>query len=398
MKRKRYLFFAGLIPVLAFVLPACRPSAPVRLEGTRPVKLVKASDLERRIGEFPTVSLAQLPTSLELMPSLSRVLGGPKIFIKRDDQTGLAFGGNKARKLEFIMADVLKKGADAVITAGGLQSNWCRSTAAAACRLGVDPILVLFKSADSPEGTDGNLLLDRIFGADVRIIEIEEGTEVDTESVFEKINGEEKQVGHTPYTIPIGGSSTGWSMTEPLGAISYTKAFLEIQKQINLRQLKIGYILLASGSGGTQAGLVVGAKALGSSIKILGISLSREKRPMQENISAIANETAAALGLDMTITPEEILVADDYVFEGYGILTPDIYSAMEKVARTEGVLLDPVYTGKAMAGLIDLVQREFFQRNEGVIFLHTGGTPALFVYKKKILDLIDIRHSRFDQQ
>jgi len=136
MKRKRHLFFSGLIPVLAFVFPACRPSAPVRLEERRAVKPIKASDLERRIGKFPMVSLAHLPTPLELMPSLSRALGGPKIYIKRDDQTGLAFGGNKARKLEFIMADVIKKGADAVITAGGVQSNWCRSTAAAACRLG----------------------------------------------------------------------------------------------------------------------------------------------------------------------------------------------------------------------------------------------------------------------
>jgi 1-aminocyclopropane-1-carboxylate deaminase/D-cysteine desulfhydrase-like pyridoxal-dependent ACC family enzyme len=187
-------------------------------------------------------------------------------------------------------------------------------------------------------------------------------------------------------------------MTDPLGALSYTKAFLEIHKEVNSRKLKIDYILMASGSGGTQAGLVVGAKALGSSIKILGISLSGKKRPMQENISAIANETASALGLDMTFSPEEILVSDDYVFEGYGILTPEIYSGMEKVARTEGILLDPVYTGKAMAGLIDLVQRKFFKKNDGVIFLHTGGTPALFVYQKKILDLMNGDCSRSHQK
>jgi D-cysteine desulfhydrase family pyridoxal phosphate-dependent enzyme len=323
------------------------------------------------------------------MPSLTQALGGPRIYIKRDDQTGLAFGGNKARKLEFIMADVLRKKSDVVITAGGVQSNWCRSTAAAARRLKINPILVLFRSPDSPEGTGGNLLLDRIFGAEVRLVELDEGDEIDTDALFQRIAEEEQQRGNNPYIIPIGGSKTGGSMTEPLGAISYTKAFLEIVKDVRRHKIDIDHILLASGSGGTQAGLVVGAKALGSSIKILGISLSRKKEPMQDNISAIANETSAILGLDLTINPEDILVADEYVFEGYGILTPEISQAMERVAQTEGILLDPVYTGKAMAGLIDLANRGFFAKSDGVVFLHTGGTPALFVYEEKILELIE---------
>jgi D-cysteine desulfhydrase family pyridoxal phosphate-dependent enzyme len=322
------------------------------------------------------------------MPSLTQVLAGPKVYIKRDDQTGLAFGGNKARKLDFIMADVIRKKSDVVITTGGVQSNWCRSTAAAARHVKVKPILVLLKSPESPEGTGGNLLLDRIFRADVRIVEVAEGAEIDTDALLQKVSEEEMQRGHNPYIIPIGGSNTGGSMTEPLGAISYTKAFLEILKDVKKRKIKVDCILLASGSGGTQAGLIVGAKALGSSIKILGISLSREKKPMQENISAIANETAAILGLDMIFTPEEILVADEYIFEGYGILTPEISQAIERVAQTEGILLDPVYTGKAMAGLIDLVDRGFFRKGDGVVFLHTGGTPALFVYEEKILELI----------
>jgi len=385
---KRYGMYLCVFLVMALLIPACRPSAPVRTEGMPRVEPIEASDLEERIHQFPTVPLAHLPTPLEYMPSLTRVLRGPKVYIKRDDQTGLAFGGNKARKLEFIMADVLEKKSDVVITAGGVQSNWCRSTAAAACRLKVKPILVLFKSPDSPVGTGGNLLLDRLFGADVRIVEIGDGSEIDTDVLFHRISEEEKNHGRNPYIIPIGGSSTGESMTEPLGAISYTKAFLEILKEVDRRKIKVDYILLASGSGGTQAGLVVGAKALGSSIKIVGISLSREKKPMQENISAIANETAGILKLDLTISPEEILVLDEYVFEGYGILTPEIAQAMEKVARTEGILLDPVYTGKAMAGLIDLVSRGFFRKNDGVVFLHSGGTPALFVYQDEILEMI----------
>lgn len=387
MRERFYLFFLAIL-VATFLFPSCRPSTDVRMEGVRPVKHISASDLEKRILQFPAVSLAHLPTPLELMPSFTKALGGPKIYIKRDDQTGLAFGGNKARKLEFIMADVLKTKSDVVITAGGIQSNWCRSTAAAARRLNINPILVLFVSPDSPEGTSGNLLLDHIFGADVRFVELDEGDEIDTDAVFQKISEQEKQQGHTPYVIPIGGSNTGGSMTEPLGAISYTRAFLEIFRETEKRNIDVDSIVLASGSGGTQAGLVVGSKALGSSIKILGVSLSSEKEPMQENISAIANETAAILGLDLKISPEEILVADEYVFEGYGVLTPEISQAMERVARTEGILLDPVYTGKAMAGLIDLIDRDFFQRSDAVIFWHTGGTPALFVYEEKILELI----------
>ncbi|MFC2165701.1 D-cysteine desulfhydrase family protein [Acidobacteriota bacterium] len=386
---KRYYMSLCAILVTGFLLPSCRPTASVNVEGMRPDKHINASELEKSIRQFPSVSLSHLPTPLEYMPTLTRELKGPKIYIKRDDQTGLAFGGNKARKLDFIMADVLKKKSDVVITTGGIQSNWCRSTAAAARRLNVNPILVLFQTPDSPEGKGGNLLLDRIFGADVRIVELDKGAEADPEAIFQSIAEEEKQRGHTPYIIPVGGSSTGGSMTEPLGAISYTKAFLEIRRDLNRRKIKVDYIILASGSGGTQAGLVVGAKALGSSIKILGISLSREKKPMQENIAAIANETAKVLGLDITISPEEILVADEYIFEGYGILTKEISRAMEKVARSEGILLDPVYTGKAMAGLIDLANRNFFDKNESVVFLHTGGTPALFVYEEKILELIE---------
>jgi D-cysteine desulfhydrase family pyridoxal phosphate-dependent enzyme len=268
----------------------------------------------------------------------------------------LAFGGNKVRKLEFIMADAVRKRCDVVITTGGIQSNWCRSTAAAAKALGMQPILVLFKTHDAPKGIDGNLLLDYIFDADIRIIELSEEDEVDREGIIEGIAEEQKRLGHKPYVVPVGGSAPEGSMEVPLGALSYTKAFLEIYQDVKKKKIKADYVVFATGSGGTHAGLVVGAKVLGSHIKVLGISLSREAPEIQENVAAIATDTARMLGLNMTFSPEEILVSDDYVMEGYGILTQEIADAMKVVARTEGILLDPVYTGKAMAGLIDLTK------------------------------------------
>jgi D-cysteine desulfhydrase family pyridoxal phosphate-dependent enzyme len=346
------------------------------------------AELNRKINAFSRVHLAQLPTPLEKLNALSKKVDGPNIMMKRDDQTGLAFGGNKARKLEFIMADAIKKKCDVIITTGGVQSNWCRSTAAAAKALGIQPILVLFKTPEVPKGIDGNLLLDYIFDADVRMIELPEEGDVDRQMIIEGIAKEQEKQGHKPYIVPVGGSTPEGSMDKPLGALSYTKAFLEIYQDVKRKKIRADYIVFATGSGGTQAGLVVGAKVLGSPIKVLGISLSREAVAVQENVARIATDTARMLGLDLTFSPEEILVSDDYVMEGYGILTQEIADAMKIVARTEGILLDPVYTGKAMAGLIDLTKKGYFKKDEGIVFIHTGGTPALFVYRERLLELM----------
>lgn len=366
--------------LLLLNLPSCAgPTRLITRAGLDP------ASLEERISDrFSRVHCAHLPTPLEEMRVLSRELNGPTLFIKRDDQTGLAFGGNKARKLEFIIADAIDKNADVIITWAGIQSNWCRQTAAAARMYGIQPILVLSKRDTSSVAYDGNLLLDLILGADVRILEPDD----DRVQIVEQITEEEKAKGHNPYVVPVGGSSVGGSMTEPLGAIGYVQAFVEIFNDAQEKRIIIDHVVVATGSGGTQAGLVVGAKALGADVKIIGISVSGAEASIQRNVAGIANMTADALGLDMTFSPEEIIVIDDYVGEGYGVLNEEIAATISLLARKEGILLDPVYTGKAMSGLIDLVRTNYFNKDDHVVFIHTGGTPALFAYKEKLLDFI----------
>lgn len=336
-------------------------------------------------NKFSRVELAHLPTPLEELNVLSSELNGPKLYIKRDDQTGLAFGGNKARKLEFIIADVINKKADVIITSAGIQSNWCRQTAAAARIFGIEPILVLSKKDEAPVSIyDGNLLLDFILGADIRLVNPGENRT----KIVDQITEAEMEKGHNPYIIPVGGSRVGGSMMEPLGAIGYTKAFLEIYNEAQKRKIKIDYVVHATGSGGTQAGLVVGAKALGADIKIIGISVSGAKAPAQRNVSNIANNIAEVLDLEITFSPEEVIVFDDYVGEGYGILNQETVDAISLLARKEGIILDPVYTGKAMSGLVDLIKKGYFSKDDGVVFIHTGGTPALFAYKEELMEFL----------
>jgi D-cysteine desulfhydrase family pyridoxal phosphate-dependent enzyme len=394
MKRKFIKPFLTTFFILLFVfsLFSCRPMAPVEIEEGKPpakrVKFISERGLDKQIEKFRHVKLAHLPVPMERMKALSSEFNGPALYIKRDDQTALAFGGNKARKLEFIIADALMKKSDVFITSGGIQSNWCRQTAAAARAFGIKPILVLFKRPEAPAGYDGNLLLDFILDADIRIIEPKEDEEINTGEIISRIAEDERKKGHNPYISPVGGSRAGGSMMEPLGAISYTKAFLEIYRDAKKKRIRISHIVLATGSGGTQAGLIVGAKALGSGIEIVGISVSREKASVKKNVSAIANDTAEALGLKMTFSPEEVVVFDEYLGEGYGILNQEIADAIRLVAKKEGIILDPVYTGKAMVGLLDLIKKGYFTKGDGVVFLHTGGTPALFVYKEKLLELL----------
>lgn len=336
-------------------------------------------------NKFSSVELAHLPTPLEELNVLSSELNGPKLYIKRDDQTGLAFGGNKARKLEFIIADVINKKADVIITSAGIQSNWCRQTAAAAKMFGIEPILVLSKKDEAPVSIyDGNLLLDFILGADIRLVNPDENR---TE-IVDQITEEETEKGHNPYIIPVGGSRVGGSMMEPLGAIAYTKAFLEIYNEAQKRKIKIDYVVHATGSGGTQAGLVLGAKAVDPNIKIVGISVSGAKASTQRNVAQIANNVAEVLGLEIIVSPEEVIVFDEYVGEGYGILNQEIADAISLLARKEGIILEPVYTGKAMYGLLDLIKKGYFNRDDGVVFIHTGGTPALFTYKEELMEFL----------
>ena len=324
------------------------------------------------LSRFPRVELAHLPTPLETLPNLSAHLDGPEIYVKRDDCTGLAGGGNKTRKLEFAIAHALEQGADTIVTVGALQSNHVRQTAAAARTLGLGcEILLEHRIADPSEAyrNSGNVLLDRIFGANIH--EYPAGTDFDTAS--SEIIDAVRASGRKPYFIPGGASNH-------IGALGYVNFIIELLGQANARGLVIDHIVTATGSAGTQAGLIAGLRAMHSNIPLLGISVQYPKEQQEEKVYEIAVATAEYIGAPDCVARNDIVVNSDYIGEAYGIPTPEMNEAVMLVARLEGLLLDPVYTGKTMAGLIDLIGRGEFKDTENVLFLHTGGTAALFAY------------------
>ena len=344
-------------------------------------------EIEKKIQKFPKKDLIHLPTPFKKLENLTKELGGPNIYIKRDDMTGLAFGGNKSRKLEFIMQDVLDKKADAIITWAGLQSNWCLQTAAAARKFGITPILILFNVYDLPAEYDGNLLLDFILSSDIKIREIDKGSILhmeDVDEILEEAALEVKERGNTPYIAPIGGSAGGGSMGHPLGAISYVNAYVELIEQVEEKRMDVDYIIHASGSGGTQAGLAVGAKALSDKAKVLGVSVAEEKNTYADYVLDIAADTVTALDLELEVEKNDIIVFDEYLGEGYGEVNKEVAEAIRQMSMKEGIFLDPVYTGKAMVALMDLVQKGYFEEEDNVVFFHTGGTAALFPNKQKL--------------
>jgi len=319
----------------------------------------------------PRVSIAHLPTPLEPLPRLTAQLGGPALWIKRDDQTGLATGGNKARKLEFLVADALAGGADTLITGGAGQSNHARQTAAAAAKFGLPCTLVL--RGTEPPQMQGNLLLDWLLGAKI----VWAGSQPLAE-VMAQVAEDLQKTGHRPYVVPYGGSN-------PIGASGYVAAVEELLAQCAERNLHFDYIVLASSSGGTQAGLVVGARALGYAGRILGISVDETANALQTKLSGLANATADHLGLELTFEPQEFGVDDGYLDGGYGVVGNLEREAVYTMARAEGVLLDPVYTGRAFGGLLDLIRQGTFRPDERVLFWHTGGTAAVFGYGEHFL-------------
>ena len=336
--------------------------------------------------KLPRVRLANLPTPFQEMPNLSRRLGGPKIFIKRDDLTGLAFGGNKTRKLEFIMADAKSKGADVVIAARfpiqeyliGFQSNFCSQIAAAARRLGMGAVLVKNGPRDDydPEEYDGNHLLQFILGADFRVRTPEHAPKL--EDVAEEL----KKEGHVPYIIE-------WDGGKP-GVFGYVNAMQELLSQTIERGMKTDYVVVAAGSGGTLAGLILGAKIENTSIKVLGISVTDSGLAMaiSEHVSELVKDSAKFLGADVSIGKGDVTLIDGYAKEGYGVINEGKVKAIQLVAQTEGIFLDPVYSGTAMAGLIDLIRNGYFDKQDNVVFIHTGGIPALFPYKEPIKSIL----------
>lgn len=322
---------------------------------------------------FPRVDLAHRPTPLEFLPRLSARLGGPQIFVKRDDCTGLAFGGNKARKLEFLLADAIQRQATTIITSGGVQSNHARQTAAAAARLGLACELVLPEIVELRHDVyraNGNVLLDRLCQAAVHFVPDGEAAQRKIAEIEDRV----RSAGGIPYTIPVGGSN-------PLGALGYVAAAEELLLQARSQGEPFAAIVIANGSAGTQAGLLVGLAALGSKLPVHGIAVAGKAEPQIAKTARLAAETAQLLGMSIPDLEQRVLVDDAYVGSAYGQPTPEMYAAVALVAQLEGLLLDPVYTGKAMAGLIDLVRRGVFGRQQRILFWHTGGAPGLFAYE-----------------
>jgi len=314
--------------------------------------------------DVPRERFAHLPTPLEELPRLSGALGGPRIFVKRDDQTGLAFGGNKTRKLEFIVAEARAEGARTLISGGAAQSNHCRQTAAAAARYGFDCILVL--NGERSEKPSGNLLLDNLLGAEIKMI----SDRAARDRILRETYDESHAQGRKPYLVPYGGSNS-------TGALGYAFAMKEVMEQ----NIDADWIVFGTSSGGTHAGLVLGQSLFGFKGKVLGISIDESEEWLKTTVSTLASSASERLGPRIEFAPAEVLANAHYNKAGYGVLTEAEREAIRLFARHEGLLLDPVYTGRAAAGMIDLIRKGVFKKEEAILFWHTGGQPALFAEK-----------------
>ena len=329
------------------------------------------------LSQFARVSLGHFPTPLEHLPRLSEHLGGPQIWVKRDDCTGLATGGNKTRKLEFSMADALEQGADTIVTVGAVQSNHVRQTAAAACKLGLAcEVLLEHRVVDpsEPYANSGNVFLDRIFGANLR--EYPGGTDFD--AAIDAVAREIKARGGKPYIIPGGASNT-------IGALGYVNCAIELLEQAEELGLRIDHLVTATGSAGTQAGLIVGLRAIGSDMSLLGIGVNAAQDAQEDKVYKLACETADFIGKPGIVAREDVIANCNYVGDGYGIPTEGMNEAILMLARLEGLLFDPVYSGKGLAGMIDLIRNSHFDVADNIVFLHTGGSAALFAYTDQLV-------------
>lgn len=328
------------------------------------------------LARFPRIHLAHLPTPLEPLPRLSEALGGPEIWIKRDDCTGLSTGGNKTRKLEFLMAEAVAQGADTVMTQGATQSNHARQTAAFAAKLGLACHILLEDRTgfnDSDYRSNGNVLLDDLHGATRE----ERGPGLDMNAEMEAVAEQWRAKGKRVYAIPGGGSN-------PTGALGYVNCAYELVGQANDRSLRIDRIVTATGSAGTQAGLIVGLKAIHAGIPLQGFGVRAPKEKQEENVFKLAQATAEKIGAAGCVVREDVVADCNYVGQGYGLPREDTLEAIRMFASLEGILLDPVYSGKAAAGLIDWARKGRFAKGERVVFIHTGGAAGLFGYAGRL--------------
>jgi D-cysteine desulfhydrase/L-cysteate sulfo-lyase len=322
---------------------------------------------------IPRVEINQAITPLEFAPRLSTELGC-KLFFKRDDCTGLAGGGNKIRKLEYLLADAQQQGADTLITIGGLQSNHARQTAAVAAKYGYSCELVLEDIVGTPKSDyyqNGNVLLDTLFGANIHRLDAGEDCDAYTQVLIEKLTRE----GRKPYLIPVGGSNV-------IGSYGYFRCAGEILQQLTTQNIQIDQIVLATGSAGTQAGLLAGLIAENIDLPVLGICVSRTTKDQEALVETLLRNILKTIGLNPDLAKGKVICNGNYVGEGYGIITETMVTAVKRCAQLEGLLLDPVYTGKGMAGVIDLCAQGVIAAGSNQLFLHTGGSQALFGYQE----------------
>lgn len=321
---------------------------------------------------FPRRRYTEGKTPIERLHHLSKELGGPNIFIKRDDLLGLTSGGNKTRKLEFLVADALEKGADTLITCGAVQSNHCRLTLAAAVKEGLKCRLVLEERVPgsyNPKASGNNFLYNLLGVEKTKVVQAGADLLAEMQAFADELAAE----GRKGYIIPGGGSNE-------IGATGYAACAQEILEQTFDMSLKIDYIITASGSAGTHAGLVAGFYGSNTNIPIIGVNVRQKKELQEENVYKLVKKTAERLGITAIIPREALRCYDEYVGPGYSLPTPEMIEAINLLAKLEGILLDPVYTGKAMAGLIGLVRQGYFNKEDNVLFIHTGGSPALYAY------------------
>ncbi len=326
------------------------------------------------LSRFPRLRLAHLPTPLEPLKRLSEELGGPEIWIKRDDCTGLSTGGNKTRKLEFLMAEAQIQGADTVMTQGAVQSNHVRQTSAFAAKLGMKCHVLLEDRTgytDDNYNHNGNVFIDLLHGATYE----KRGPGLDMNAEMEVVADKLRDAGSNVYTIVGGGSNA-------TGALGYVDCAFELLHQANDKGLVVDHIVHATGSTGTQAGLITGLKAMNANISLLGISVRAPKEIQEENVYKLAVETASKLGCDGVVNRDDIVANSDYVGEGYGLPTKAGIEAITMFAELEGILLDPVYSSKGASGLIDLIRKGYFKKSDRIVFIHTGGSASLFGYTK----------------
>ena len=322
---------------------------------------------------LPRFHLAEFPTPVHYLESFSKVCNGPAIYMKRDDITSLGMGGNKTRKLEFLIGEALKQGKDTLVTAGGLQSNHCRLTAAAARKANLSCHLVL--NGERSNSPNGNLLLDEIFGAEVHYCDRKE-----RDKRLSRVADELAVAGKKPYIIPVGGSNS-------IGSVGYVGAMLELKIQLKDMHINPDAIVFATSSGGTQAGLTLGAKIINFKGRVLGISIDQRKtgdEPFPPVLTEIANATARRIGSPLQLIEEDFSLNCDFLGAGYAMPSESEFNAIRDLAQYEGILLGPVYTARAMGGLIDLIQKGYFRKDQTVLFWHTGGTPELFAWANEL--------------